>query len=132
MLIDQRGITMPLEDAVKQIAFHPYLPPGQIMAFAVIPPLGGVDSRKNRGIATEYVSGRVALLLSEWPKQRFDLAFPKKNITASPCEPVNYARTGIIWTSRNGFALTLQPDGNVNQSALGAEAHRLISAGACK
>ncbi len=132
MLIDQRGITMPLEDAVKKIGFKAFLPPGQILAFAVIPPLGGNDTRENRGLAAEYVSGRVAMLLSEWPKQNFTLAFPRKDLTSTPCELAKYSETGFAWTSRGGLAMTLQPDGNVNSGAIEAEARRLIGAGACK
>jgi hypothetical protein len=132
MLIDQRGIVMPLEQAVTKIGFRPYLPPGQVLAFAVIPPLGGDDTRENRGLAAEYVTGRVAMVISEWPKQNFTLAFPKKDVTATPCEPVSYATTGIAWTTRGGLAMTLQPDGSVERAAIDAEARRLLRAGACK
>lgn len=132
MLIEQRGVTMPLQDAVKEIAFRPVLPPGQVLAFAVIPPLGGADTRANHGLAAEYATGRVAMVLSEWPKGSFTLAFPGKDITNSPCEFAKFSSTGIAWTSRRGLLLTLQPDGNVSPRAVEAEARRLIAAGACR
>lgn len=132
LIIDQRGITMPLKDAVKEIAFRPYLPPSQVLAFAVIPPLGGPDVRAGRGLAAEYATGRVAMLLSEWPKQNFTLAFPGKDITNAPCELAKMSSTGVAWTSRHGLLLTLQPDGNVSPHVVEAEARRLIGAGACR
>lgn len=132
MLIDQRGITMPLEAAVKEISFRPTLPPGQVLAFAVIPPLGGPDKRETRGLAAEYASGRVAMVLSEWPKGSYTLAFPGKDITNSPCVFAKFSATGIAWTSRRGLLMTLQPDGNVSARAVEAEARRLIAAGACR
>ena len=131
LLIDQRGSMMPLEYAIKEIAFRPYMPQGKLLGVAVIPPLGGEDTRAHRGIAVEYVAGANAMVLSEWPKQHFELTFPHKDITTTPCDLAQYAETGYAWTSRGGLALTLQPDGSANQSAVEAEARRLMGAGAC-
>src|SRR5580700_8593175 len=77
MLIDDRGIVMPLEDAVTQhkIIYRPWVPPRQVLKVAVIPPLGDLDTPDHRGIAFEYQFGNQAMLLSEWPKQNFTLMF---------------------------------------------------------
>src|SRR5579872_5464754 len=75
LLIDARGKMMPLEAAVRQIAFRPFLPSAQILAFAVIPPLGGGDTVQHRGLGIEYVADGSAVLLSQWPRQNFDLLF---------------------------------------------------------
>ena len=75
LLIDGRGTTMPLEQVVTHLAFRPYLPRAQTLAYAVLPPLGDLDTDSHRGIGIEYEAGHEALLLSEWPKQRFTIAF---------------------------------------------------------
>ena len=131
MMITDRGTVMPLEQAVTKIGFRPYLPPGQILAFAVIPPLGSLDTVANRGLAIEYVVGGQAMLLSEWPKQGFALTLGGKNIATSPCVMAHYKIDGPAWTSRRGLLFTLQPDGNVNAKIVDAEARRLMRSGAC-
>ncbi len=76
MLIDDRGIVMPLEEAVtNRISYKPWIPPRQILKYAVIPPLGDLDTPDHRGIAIEYQFKNQAMLLSEWPKQNFTLLF---------------------------------------------------------
>ncbi len=133
LLIDDRGITMPLDKAVTNINYRPWIPPGQILKYAVIPPLGGNDTPENRGIAVEYMSGTHAMLLSEWPKQNFQLMFMHaQDITFKPCAIVHYKTDGVAWTTQGKLAMTLQPDGNVVPSAVDAEARRLIAAGACR
>lgn len=134
LLIDDRGVVMPFQDAVTKISYRPYVPTsGQILAYAVIPPLGNQDTPAHRGIAIEYESGRRAWLLSQWPKQNFTLLFLHgKNITDAPCTIAHYKKDGVAWTTRGALAMTLQPDGNVPAAAVVAEARRLIAAGACR
>ncbi|HKE37382.1 MAG TPA: hypothetical protein VKB39_08115, partial [Candidatus Baltobacteraceae bacterium] len=74
LLIDGRGTAMPLEQAVTHIGFRPYVP-AQAIAFAVLPPLGDLDTNEHRGLGVEYQAGRNAMLLSEWPKQGFSIQF---------------------------------------------------------
>ena len=122
---------MPLDEAVRKIAFRPYLPPGQVLAIAVIPPLGDEDTTAHRGMAIEYVASRKAMLLSQWPKQHFTLAFGGRDVTYAPCTIVHYSADGVGWTARSGLMLTLQPDGKAGTGTVNAEARRLIASGAC-
>ena len=131
MMIEDRGVTMPLDRAVEKIAFRPYLPPAQIVAFAVIPPLGDLDTKPHRGIAMEYEVQRRAFLLSEWPMQTFKITFLKADITSTPCTVAPYSRNGVAWTTHGSLLLTLQPDGRVSPASVNAEAHRLLGAGGC-
>ena len=133
LLIDDRGITMPLDQVVTKIAYRPWIPPREVIKFAVIPPLGDADTPEHRGVAVEYVAGRRPMLLSEWPKQNFTLLFlHNQDITLKPCTIVHYKTDGVAWTSRNKLAMTLQPDGTSNPKSVETEAGRLIAAGACK
>ncbi len=134
LMIDDRGMVMPLEDAVTKIAYRPWIPPGvQILKFAVIPPLGDMDTPANRGVAIEYEDNHVAWLLSQWPKQNFTLLFLKgQDITYSPCTVAHYKPDGVAWTTRGKLAMTLQPDGSVSAKAVETQARRLIAAGACR
>ncbi len=133
MLIDDRGISMPLEDAVTKISYRPWIPPGQILKYAVIPALGGADIPENRGIAIEYEIDGKAMLLSEWPKQNFTLLFLRaQDITGKPCEIAHYKVDGVAWTTHGPLTMTLQPDGNVSPQAVETEARRLLASGACR
>lgn len=126
---------MPLEEAVKNIDYRPWIPPGgQILKYAVIPALGGdKDTAQNRGLAIEYENNHVAWLLSQWPKQNFTLLFLHgQDITNAPCSIAHYKVDGTAWTTRGRLAMTLQPDGSVQPKAVDAEARRLIAAGACR
>ena len=125
LLLDARGVRVPLESAVKQIAFRPFIPGPQIAAVALIPPLGGEDRRESHGVAIEYASAGDALVLSEWPRLGF-------RVTSSPCAPVAFKPDGLLWTTRNGLVMTLQADGTVEASRIVREAHRLLVAGACR
>jgi hypothetical protein len=125
LLIDARGVSMPLTDAVKQIAFRPFIPGNQIVSVALIPPLGGTDRRESHGVAIEYASAGDALLLSEWPRMGFE-------ITRSACAPVAYKPDAYLWTTRNGLVMTLQADGAVPRSRIVREVRRLFRAGACR
>ncbi len=134
LMIDDRGMVMPLDEVVTNIAYRPWIPPGaQVLKFAVIPPLGNSDTPANRGVAMEYEDNHVAWLLSQWPKQNFTLLFLKEqDITYSPCTVAHYKLDGVAWTTRGKLAMTLQPDGSVSAKAVDAEARRLVAAGACR
>jgi hypothetical protein len=133
MLIDDRGVVMSLDDAMTKISYRPWVPPRQILKFAVIPPLGDLDTPDHRGIAMEYTYRKTAMLLSEWPKQNFTLLFLRGNdITFTPCEIAHYKADGVAWTTHSKLAMTLQPDGSVDPRAIDAEAKALIAAGGCR
>jgi hypothetical protein len=132
MLIEGRGVTVPLTEAVHQISFRPFIPSAQIAAIALIPPLGGEDRRETHGLAIEYARRGNALLLSQWPRAGFDIAVNGADIIRRPCAPVAFKTDGLIWATRNGLVMTLQPDGAVSPALVEREAHRLISAGACR
>ena len=132
MLIDDRGIVMTLAQAVSKIDYRPWLPPDHVLKYAVIPPLGDLDTPQHRGIAIEYRTAAVPMLLSEWPKQNFSLLFlHNQDVSASPCTIAHYKADGIAWTTRGTLAMTLQPDGTAAPQAVEKEARRLIAAGAC-
>ena len=131
MLIDSRGVTMPLEQAVTKIAYRPYIPNVQVLKIALIPPLGGTDTPEHRGIALEYAAGTNAMLLSEWPSQHFPVTFDGVDIGLRPCTPERFDRASVAWSSRGGLVMTLQPDGPVPPAAVAAEARRLLANGAC-
>ena len=133
LLIDERGVSMTLEQVVTKISYRPWIPPRQAIKFAVIPPLGETDTPAHRGIAVEYVAGTQPMLLSEWPKQNFTLLFlHNQDISFKPCTVVHYKPDGVAWTSRRNLAMTLQPDGTSDPKKVEIEAGRLIAAGACK
>jgi hypothetical protein len=130
LLIDGRGTAMPLEQAVTHIAFRPYVP-DQAMAFAVLPPLGDLDTNEHRGIGVEYLAGHTAMLLSQWPKQRYPIEFGHSGVLVD-CHPVHYSTTSVAWTTPGNLVMTLQPDGPADGAAVDREALRLIRAGACR
>lgn len=133
LMIDDRGMVMPLEQAVTKISYRPWVPPGQVLKFAVIPPLGGLDTPENRGIAAEYQNGDKMWLLSEWPKQGFQLAFLHgQDITFTTCQLANWKTDGVAWTTKGKLAMTLQADGAASPKDVEIEAKRLQAAGACK
>lgn len=130
-LVDSRGIAMPLRMAVRHIAFRPFIPHQQIIAVAVIPPLGGADTRAGHGLAVEYARDGNALMLSEWPRRGFLVTAGVTEITASPCVPAPYAPHSVMWTTRNGLVMTLQPDGPIARGRVAREARRIVAHGAC-
>lgn len=132
LLIDERGTTMPFEQAVTHLSFRSYVPSSQVLAYAVLPPLGGADTDANRGLGVEYVAGSDAFLLSEWPKQHFAVAFGQARLGLEPCTPVHYSAQAVAWTTPSNLVLTLQPDGMAPAAAVDREAHRLVRAGACR
>ena len=133
LMIDDRGKTMALEEAVTNINYKPWIPPRQILKYAVIPPLGGADSPSNRGIAIEYANGSTPMLLSEWPKQDFSLLMLHGvDITDAPCKVMGHFRAdAVAWTTRRQLAMSLQPDGTMAPKDVEKEARRLISSGGC-
>lgn len=132
LLIEDRGVTMRLEDAVRNIGFRAFIPSAQLAAVAVIPPLGGEDTREDRGIAFEYDAGGDALLLSQWPKQRFQIAVGDNDLTRFVCVPVPFKTDAFIWTTHSALVMTLMPDGKVAPARVEREARRLIASGACR
>jgi hypothetical protein len=132
LLLDQRGVAMSLEKAVREIAFRPFLPPVHYIAVAVIPPLGNDDLPANRGIAFEYGPRGAATILSEWPKQSFQISVAGRDASAAPCKPIAYSQNGVVWTTPHGLVMTLQPDGRTSAAAIAARARALIAHGACR
>ena len=130
-LIESRGVVMSLAQAMQKVTFRPYLPPGRILTFAVIPPLGGADTPAHRGIAIEYTAQRNHLLLSQWPRQSFKLAIGTTEITHHPCAIVHYSVTKVMWATHSNLVMTLQPDGRVRPAIIDAQARRLLALGAC-
>ena len=123
---------MPLEQAILHVSFRPYLPTSQILAFAVLPPLGGADTDANRGLGIEYLAGQDAMLLSEWPKQQFAMSFGRERPDLAPCVPLHYSTQAVAWTTHGRLIFTLQPDGKVSAVAVDSEARHLVRAGACR
>lgn len=132
LLIDSHGVGMSLASAVKTVNFVPFIPSAQIMRVAVIPPLSdALDRRAVPGIAIEYESGGDALLLSQWLRGGLPISVGAEDLTTRPCAPVAFKADGLLWTTRNGRVMTLQPDGPVSESRLAREGDRLLRAGAC-
>lgn len=132
LLIDSRGVVMSLADAVKTVRFVPFIPSAQIISIAVIPPLSDAADRNAKpGMAIEYESGGDALLLSQWPRDGLQIDVGTTSTTSRPCAPVAYKADGLLWATRNGRVMTLQPDGTVPASRIEREANRLLRAGAC-
>lgn len=131
LLIESRGVVMPLTAAVRKISFAPFIPSIEIAGVAVIPPLSDAAGKRAPGVAIEYESHGDALLLSQWPRMGLDIAIGGVDATSRPCAPVAYQADGLLWTTRDGRVMTLQPDGTVLTSRLAREADRLLRAGAC-
>ncbi len=132
LLIDQRGTTMPLTEAITHVAFKPFIPAQQVLAYAVLPPLGDVDTDAHRGLGIEYVVNGESMLLSQWPKQDFTIAFGRDVADIAPCTIAHYKNDGVAWLTPHDVVATLQPDGNVAPSTVDNEARRLMRAGACR
>ena len=134
MAIDDRGIVLPLEEAVTKISYRPWVPPVQVIKWAVIPPLGGNDTPANRGVAAEYQNGQYLFLLSQWQnKLNFPLTFLHgTDITSTNCVFGKFAADGFAWTSKHQLVMTIMPDGTVPPKDVEKEARRLLAAGACK
>lgn len=134
MMIDDRGIVLPLEEAVTKISYRPWIPPVQVIKWAVIPPLGGNDTPANRGIAAEYQNGQYLFVLSQWQnKQNFPLTFLHgTDITNTNCVFGKFATDGFAWSSKRQLVMAIMPDGSIPPKDVEKEARRLLAAGACK
>jgi hypothetical protein len=133
LLIASRGEVMSLPDAVKTADFTPFIPSAQIAAAAAIPPLNDAQGRRAvPGIAIEYESSGDAFLLSQWLRGGLPIAVGAEDLTSRPCAPVAYKADGLLWTTRNGRVMTLQPDGPVPEARIAREVNRLLRAGACR
>jgi hypothetical protein len=131
LLIVSRGITMSLIDVVHRIAFRPHPPRARVLSVAVIPPLGNEDTPKTRGVAFEYAAGGSKWLLSEWPSQGFVLAFGARGASAALCSPQAFSSNGVAWATRDGLAMTLQPDGPGSIQRTTGQARALFAHLAC-
>ena len=131
-LASQRGVSMPFDNAVRRIAFRPFVPSRQLVDVALIAPLTGDDVKANRGIAFEYASLGDALLLSEWPKPSRQLtAGAALDLGGAPCRPEKFKEDGVLWSTHRGVIMTLQPDGKIKPLRIMKEAQRLVRVGAC-
>ncbi|HKU66820.1 MAG TPA: hypothetical protein VJP85_03495 [Candidatus Baltobacteraceae bacterium] len=131
-LISSRGVTMPLEQAVHELTFAPFIPAAQIAGIAIVPPLSDDEDKRDPGIAIEYKSEGDTLLLSQWPRTKIEIAVGSFDATRRPCAPVAYKPDGLLWTTRDGRVMTLQPDGAVAPARIAREVDRLLRAGACQ
>jgi hypothetical protein len=131
LLIQSRGVMMPLAAAVREADFSPFIPSAQIAGVAVIPPLSSDENKRHPGIAIEYENSGDALLLSQWPRAGLNITVGSDDVTHRPCAPVAYKADGLLWTTRTGRVMTLQPDGAVLPSRIAREADRLLRGGAC-
>lgn len=142
-LIEQRGLPMSEQEAMERITFHPFVPTPNYAEVALLPALHGDDKEnpENRGIGYEYMSGRQAYILREWPLAgaSFD-KYPSIPPTGS-CTTGHFTEgtakhmRAFAWTTGTlGFAL--QPDipqgGNPNLTELRKEWARLVKRGACR
>lgn len=133
-LIESRGVVMPLPQARANIAFTPWIPRGHLLEVAVIPPLGGTDNHATHGIAMEYENSGARLLLSQWPRSGYRIAVGDLDAVHRPCGPLALAGSAsgsLLWTTRNGLVMTLQPDGAAAGPRLAGEARRLLAASGC-
>lgn len=129
-LIAMRGTVLPFARAVRRLAFRPFVPRSGFQSAALIVPLN-VDHQRLRGLALEYRSGELMLLLSEWPDQGQSIEIAGAPVTAAPCTPVAYKSNGFMWATRKGLLMTLQPDGPASAARVEREARRLLAEGAC-
>lgn len=130
LLVAHLGISTPFEQAVRGIAFRPFLPARQVLDVALIAPLTGADTRANRGLALEYVVQGQALVLSQWPV-RAEVRLGQQDLAAAPCQIVAFDANTAMWSTRSRLLMTLRPDGKVKPSRIFAEARRLLRRGAC-
>lgn len=134
LLIEKRGVVMTPGQARSNIAFAPVVPPGHVIATAVIPPLGAVRNRSTNGLAMEYKHGNAGLLLSQWPRAGFSISAGGSDVTHRPCAPIVLsapAGSSYLWTNRSGLVLTLQPDGAVPGPLVASEVRRLLAVSRC-
>lgn len=132
LLLDDRGTIMSLAKLRRNVDLRPFIPVPEPLAYAALPGLGGPDTPANRGVGIEYVApSGTRMILSQWPKQQYQLNFITKDITATPCVPVLFMHENIAWTSKRGAVMTLIADGGGSRQELEREARRLLARGAC-
>lgn len=134
--LSHRGTVMPLRSAVKEIAFKPFYPSGQIAETALLPPYNsGDDIKGNRGIGFEYVSGHESYVLSQWPGnlKPGPVSLPSEHGCDLSAYPIGAKKghQGVLW-ARGPIVSNLQPSGNASSKATIAEARRLARRGACR
>lgn len=126
LLIESKGVTMPLALARGTLVFRPVIPAGRIVQTAVIPPLN-VDEQRKHGIAIEYAAGGSVWLLSQWPASQ--AAAPE--MRRSPCAPARYKANGLLWTTQSGLVMTLEPDGSPAGAGVDAAARPIMTESGC-
>ncbi len=132
LLLDERGTIMSLAKLQRNVDLRPFVPVPNPLAYAALPALGGPDTPANRGVGIEYIApSGTRMILSQWPKQNYQLNFISKDLTATPCVPVIFMHENVAWTSRRGALMTLIADGEASRGAIEREARRLLARGAC-
>ena len=131
MLIASRGVVTTLASARGRIAFTPQVPK-RFLAVALIPPLDVHRGSHAAGIAFEYRTGRIRVMLSEWPRFGLSLTDAGPMAPERPCALIAYAPRAFVWTTASGVVMTLQPDGRAAAAAVAREAHRLIRRERCR
>ena len=132
LLLDERGTIMSMAKLRRNVDLRPFEPVPHPLAHAALPGLGGPDTPANRGVGIEYVApSGTRMILSEWPKQNYQLNFISKDLTATPCVPVIFMHENVAWTSKRGALMTLIADGEASRGAIEREARRLLARGAC-
>ncbi len=128
MLIEDRGVTMPLAKVMTQTRLHPFLPLAEHQVYAVLPPLGGPDKPSTRGIAIEYDGQHGAhVLLSEWPTQTFAIRFGTHNVSGNPCSLVEYDSGKFVFSTHQGLIATIQGDGGSSRADVKASAEAAMA-----
>lgn len=132
MLLDERGTIMSPAKLRRNVDLRPFIPVPNPLAYAALPGLGGPDTPANRGVGIEYVApSGTRMILSEWPKQNYQLNFISKDLSTTPCVPVIFMHENVAWTSKRGAIMTLIADGSASRGAIEREARRLLARGAC-
>ncbi len=132
LLLDERGTIMSTAKLRQNVDLRPFKPVPNPLAYAALPGLGGPDTPANRGVGIEYIApSGTRMILSEWPKQNYQLNFISKDLTATPCVPVIFMHENVAWTSKRGALMTLIADGEASRGAIEREARRLLARGAC-
>src|ERR1700722_20028640 len=114
-LVGRRGTAMHERDALRGIAFVPFVPTRNAVQIALLAPLRGDDTRNNRGIGYEYENRGRLFVLSQWPMHDGSITgFPVFHNADPACANVRtFPRTagtrGIVWSAPHGTVLTLQP-----------------------
>ena len=144
-LIEQRGIVVPIPEAMQRIRFRPFMPTARPARSALLAPFhndrSAEENPANYGLAWEYVERGRTFVLPQWPRAGVSLSTYSKLpaepnckdsylIDGSALEP-----RGIGWeTARSIFVF--QPDdtnpSNRHGAGLKAEWHRLVQRGGCR